>query len=123
MQSINLETSHPSLPNTTRKATIIETNVNHRDKFSYMVIIIDNYDSNGDIINNSVVRSYQVVLRADNTTFVDMATGDLVPEGSPNSIGEYDYIYFLEGQVLPYSNQDFKTNVVLRAEQQGRFDR
>jgi hypothetical protein len=35
---------------------------------------------------------------------------------------EYDYIDYLETQNLPFSNQQFKESVVLRAEQQGRFD-
>jgi hypothetical protein len=121
MQIIDLLTPHPSLPNTTRKAVIEETYSNHKAKFSTLVVRIDNY-LNGDVISNQAVNSYTVNLRADNSVFVNPATGDYVPSDTPGAMGEYDYIDFLETQNLPFSNQQFKETVVLRAEQQGRFD-
>jgi hypothetical protein len=121
MQTIDLLTPHPSLPNTTRKAVIEETYSNHKAKFSTLVVRIDNY-LNGDVISNQAVNSYIVNLRADNSVFVNPATGDYVPSDTPGAMGEYDYIDFLETQNLPFSNQQFKETVVLRAEQQGRFD-
>lgn len=121
MQTIDLTTPHPSLPDTTRKAVIEETYSNHKAKFSTLVVRIDNY-LNGEVINNQAVKSYTVNLRADNTVFVNPATGDYVSPDTPNAMGEYDYIDFLETQNLPFSNQEFKQRVVLRAELQGRFD-
>ena len=121
MQTINLTTPHPSLPDTTRKAVIEETYSNHKAKFSTLVVRIDNY-LNGEIISNQAVNSYIVCLRADNTVFVNHQTGEYVPSDTPNAMGEYDYIDFLETQNLPFSNQQFKQTVVLRAEALGRFD-
>ena len=121
MQTIDLLTPHPSLPNTTRKAVIEETYSNHKAKFSTLVVRIDNY-LNGDVISNQAVNSYTVNLRADNSTFVDPSNGNPVPPDTPGAWGEYDYISFLESIVLPITNEDFKESVVLRAEQQGRFN-
>jgi hypothetical protein len=121
MQTIDLNTPHPSLPDTTRKAVIEETYSNHKAKYSTLVVSIENY-LNGELISNQAVNSYIVNLRADNTTFVDPSTGNPVSEGTPGAWGEYDYIHFLETIVLPITNEDFKESVVLRAEQQGRFD-
>jgi len=121
MQTIDLLTPHPSLPGTTRKAAIEQTFSDHKAKFSTLVVRIDNY-LNGDVISNQAVNSYTVNLRADNSVFVNPATGDYVPSDTPGAMGEYDYIDFLETQNLPFSNQQFKETVVLRAEQQGRFD-
>jgi hypothetical protein len=121
MQTIDLLTSHPSLPDTTRKAVIEQTFSDHRAKFSTLVVTIDNY-KDGVLLQNQAVNSYTVNLRADNSVFVNPATGDYVPEDTPGAMGEYDYIDFLETQNLPFSNQQFKQSVVLRAEQQGRFD-
>ena len=121
MQTIDLNTPHPSLPDTTRKAVIEETYSNHKLKYSTLVVRIDNY-KDGVLISNQAVNSYTVNLRADNTVFVNPETGDYVPSDTPGAMGEYDYIDFLETQNLPFSNQQFKERVVLRAEQQGRFD-
>ena len=121
MQTIDLTTAHPSLPNTTRKAVIEQTFSDHKAKFSTLVVRIDNY-LDGDVISNQAVNSYTVNLRADNSVFVNPATGDYVPSDTPGAMGEYDYIDFLETQNLPFSNQQFKETVVLRAETLGRFD-
>jgi hypothetical protein len=121
MQTIDLNTPHPSLPDTTRKAVIEQTFSDHRSKFSTLVVTIDNY-KDGVLLQNQAVNSYTVNLKADNSVFVDPATGDYVSEDTPGAMGEYDYIDFLETQNLPFSNQQFKQSVVLRAEQQGRFD-
>jgi hypothetical protein len=121
MQTIDLNTSHPSLPGYTRKAVVIETYSNHEAKFSSLTVRIDNY-LDAVLVQNAVISSYNVSLRADNSVFVNPATGEYVPEDTPGAMGEYDYIDFLESQVVPYSNQYFKQMVVLRAEQFGRFD-
>jgi len=121
MQTIDLTTSHPSLPDYTRKAVVEETYSNHVAKFSSLTVRIDNY-LNGVLVQNAAISSYNVSLRADNSVFVNPATGEYVPEDTPGAMGEYDYIDFLESQVVPYSNQAFKQMVVNRAEQYGRFD-
>jgi hypothetical protein len=122
MQTIDLLTAHPSLQGTTRKAVIHETYSNHKAKFSSLTVQVDNYQ-NGVLVQNDAVGSYQVVLRADNSVFVNPLTGDYVPADTEGAMGEYDYIDYLETQNLPFSNQQFKENIVLRAEQQGRFDK
>lgn len=121
MQTIELNTAHPDLPGTTRKAVVKQTFSDHANKFSTLTVQIDNY-RDGELLQSRPVGSYEVVLRADNSVFVDPATGDYVPADTPGAMGEYDYIDYLETLVLPYSNQQFKETVVLRAESLGRFD-
>ena len=73
-------------------------------------------------MQTKAVNSYEVILRADNSVFVNPQNGQYVPADTPGAMGEFDFIDYLETQVLPYSNKTFKQNVVLRAEAMGRFD-
>lgn len=62
----------------------------------------------------------ELIMVADNTTFVDPSTGLYVPEGTENAIGEYDFFVALisseliniSGLIQSYMN---------RARQQGRY--
>lgn len=123
MQTIDLLTPHPDLTGYTRKAVVKSTIIDHENKFSILAVDIQHY-LNGELVNNptGLVRNIRKELRADNTVFVNPANGEYVPEGTPGAWGEYDYIQFLEGIVLPISNEEFKEQIVLRAEQQGRFN-
>jgi hypothetical protein len=121
--TIDLASKHPDLPEYTRKATVCNTNKNDLAEFAVLEVRIQ-YFLNGELVNNpnGVVRSFDFALRADNSVFVDPQTGQFVPEGTPGAMGEYDFISYLESLVLPYSNEQFKINTILRAEAQGRFD-
>lgn len=121
MQEIELTTEHPKLPGYTRKAVVLQTFSDHANKFSTLTVRIDNY-LNGELVQTKAVNSYEVILRADNSVFVNPQNGQYVPADTPGAMGEYDFIDYLETQVLPYSNKTFKQNVVLRAEAMGRFD-
>lgn len=123
MVTVNLSTTHPDLPQYTRKATVLTTYKDDRAMFAALQVEI-HYYLNGELVNNpnGVVRSFEFALRADNSVFVDPQTGQFVPEGTEGAMGEYDFITYLESLVLPYSNEQFKINTILRAEQQGRFD-
>lgn len=123
MVTVNLSTTHPDLPQYTRKATVLTTYKDDRAMFAVLQVGIDYY-LNGEFVNNpnGVVRSFEFALRADNSIFVDPQTGQFVPEGTEGAMGEFDFITYLESIVLPYSNEQFKTNTILRAEAQGRFD-
>jgi hypothetical protein len=123
MQTIDLLTPHPALPDYTRKAVIKGTFSYHAEKYSVLLVEVEHY-LNGVLENSptGIVRNITVELRADNSTFVDPSNGNPVPPDTPGAWGEYDYVHFLESIVLPISNEDFKESVVLRAEQQGRFN-
>ena len=129
MQTIDLLTPHPLLPDTTRTATVEYTDNNYRQKFSRLTVLIDNYQ-NGVLIQNETIGSHYVILRADNSVLVDAQGNPIAePEGGYTQeqidtyMGEFDYIDYLETIDLPFSVKQFKQNVVLRAEQQGRFDK
>jgi hypothetical protein len=123
MQTVDLITPHPALPDYTRKAVIKRTLSYHDEKYSLLVVEVQHY-LNGVLENSptGIVRNITVELRADNSVFVNPGTGEYVPADTPGAMPEYDYIDYLETQNLPFSNQHFKQTVVLRAEQQGRFD-
>jgi hypothetical protein len=123
MQTVNLLTPHPALPDYNRKAVIKRTLSYHDEKYSVLVVEVQHYLN--DVLEDNptgIVRNITVELRADNSVFVNPSTGDYVPSDTPGAMPEYDYIDYLETQNLPFSNQQFKESVVLRAEQQGRFD-
>jgi hypothetical protein len=121
--TIDLQSKHPDLPEYTRKATVLRTYKDDVAEFATLEVEIQYY-LNGELVNNpnGVVRTFQFALRADNSVFVDPTTGAYVPENTPGAMGEYAFITYLESLVLPYSNEQFKINTILRAEQQGRFN-
>ena len=123
MVTVNLQSKHPDLPEYTREATVLTTYKDDRAMFAVLQVEIAYY-LNGELVNNpnGVVRSFEFALRADNSVFVNPQTGQFVPEGTEGAMGEFDFITYLESLVLPYSNEQFKINTILRAEQQGRFD-
>ena len=123
MVTVNLSTTHPDLPNYTRTATVIRTSKDDLAEFAVLEVKIQYY-LNGELVNNpnGLVRSFEFALRADNTVFVNPQTGEFVPKGTEGAMGEYDFITYLESLVLPYSNEQFKINTILRAEAQGRFN-
>jgi len=123
MVTIDLQSKHPDLPEYTRKATVLRTYKDDVAKFATLEVKIEYY-LNGVLVNNpnGVVRSFEFALRADNSVFVDPQTGQFVPEGTPGAMGEFDFISYLESLVLPYSNEQFKINTILRAEAYNRFD-
>lgn len=123
LTTVDLESKHPDLLAYTRKATVLTTYKDDKAMFAVLQVEIAYY-LNGELVNNpnGVVRSFEFALRADNSVFVNPQTGQFVPEGTEGAMGEFDFITYLESLVLPYSNERFKINTILRAEQQGRFD-
>jgi len=123
MVTIDLTTEHPDLNGYTRKATVLRTYKDDVAQFATLEVRIE-YFLNGVLVNNpnGVVRSFDFTLRADNSVFVDPTTSGYVLSDTQGSMGEYDFISYLESLTLPYSNEQFKINTILRAEQQGRFD-
>jgi len=129
MQTIDLLTPHPLLPDTTRTATVEYTENNYRQQFSKLTVLIDNYQD-GVLIQNETIGSHFVILIADNSVLVDAQGNPIAePDGGYTQeqidtyMGEFDYIDYLETIDLPFSVKQFKQNVVLRAELQGMFDR
>jgi hypothetical protein len=121
--TVDLQSKHPDLPEYTRKATVLRTYKDDVAEFATLEVEI-RYYLNGELVNNpnGVVRTFQFALRADNSVFVNPQTGQFVPADTEGAMGEFDFICYLEKMVLPYSNEQFKINTILRAEQQGRFD-
>lgn len=123
MITVDLTSKHPALPDYTRKATVLRTSKDDAAKFATLEVRIDYY-LNGELVNNpnGLIRSFEFALRADNSVFVDPENGDYVPAGTEGAMGEFDYITYLESLVLPFSNEQFKINTILRAESYNRFD-
>lgn len=123
MVTVDLQSTHPDLPNYTRKATVLRTYKDDVALFATLEVRIE-YFLDGELVNNpnGVVRTFEFTLRADNSVFVNPQTGQFVSPDTPGAMGEYDFISYLESLVLPYSNEQFKINTILRAEAQGRFD-
>jgi hypothetical protein len=68
----------------------------------------------------TIIPSKSVILRADNTTWVD-ATGTIVPEGDPTAVmTEYDFFMMLMDQPIIIS--DIVETKVTWADSLGRFD-
>ncbi len=123
MQIIDLLTPHPDAPIFTRKAVVKRTLSYHDENYSLLVVDVQYFKDGVQVDNpNGIIRTITVELRADNSVFVNPATGDYVTADTQGAMAEYDYIQYLETQNLPFSNQQFKETVVLRAEALGRFN-
>jgi hypothetical protein len=78
-------------------------------------------DSEGNELQNPILRPYVKELIADRTTFVDPATGEQVPEGTEGSIPEYDFFVHIASNV-PVKVHDLIIQTAMTANQNGRFD-
>lgn len=66
---------------------------------------------NGDRIVSETSKEYHRSLIADNSTKVNPATGDYVPEGTEGAIGEWDYFSYISDNV-PIKVTELKLNVI-----------
>lgn len=65
----------------------------------------------GEKIVSETSKEYYRSLIADNTTKVDPATGDYVPEGTEGAIGEWDYFNHISNNV-PIKVTELKLSVI-----------
>lgn len=76
---------------------------------------------NNELVDNSRVKSYMVVLKADNNTFVNSATGEEVESiDVPNAIGQFDF--FVELQKVPVVQLDLIKQHIIKADLRGKFN-
>jgi hypothetical protein len=88
------------------------------DKAVNLYLVVKYYDINNAII--TLVPEKRIVLRADNTTWVDQ-TGTIVPEGDPTAVmTEYDF--FMAMMNVPIVISDIIEAKVIWADNLGRFD-
>lgn len=75
----------------------------------------------GELIDNSRIKSYVVTLVASNNTFVDKTTGEEVADSeAPNAIGQFDF--FVELQKVPVVQLDLIKQHITKADLRGKFN-
>lgn len=79
----------------------------------------------GEVIDNSRIKSYAVSLKADNTTPVNSQTGEQLedtPENwaLPTTIGQFDFFCFL--QTIPVTQSELILQHITNADNLGRFN-
>ena len=104
-----------------RKVELAQINIGFKEFVSKTVIlyfIVNYYESDGTLI--TIIPFKNVVLRADETTWVD-SNGTIVPEGDPTAVmTEYDF--FMALMDVPIVISDIIGAKVVWADSLGRFD-
>ena len=88
------------------------------DKAVNLYLVIKYYDNNGDII--TLVPEKRMVLRADNTTWVDQ-NGNIVSEEDPTAVMT-EYEFFINFMNVPIVISDIVEAKVTWADSLGRFN-
>ena len=88
------------------------------DKSVSLCFIVKYYEANDTPI--TIIPSKNVILRADNTTWVD-ATGTIVPEGDPTAVMT-EYNFFISLMDVPIVISDIVESKVTWADSLGRFN-
>jgi hypothetical protein len=104
-----------------RKVEIVQIHIGFKDfinKAVNLYCIVNYYEADDTPI--TIIPAKDVILRADDTTWVD-ATGTIVPEGDPTAVmTEYDF--FIGLMQLPIVIEDIVESKVTWADSLGRFD-
>jgi len=104
-----------------RKVEVAQIHIGFMDfinKSVSLYFIVKYYEADDTPI--TIIPSKSVILRADNTTWVD-ATGTIVPEEDPTAVmTEYDFFMMLMDQPIIIS--DIVESKVTWADSLGRFD-
>jgi hypothetical protein len=104
-----------------RKVELAQINIGFKEFVSKTVIlyfIVNYYESDGTLI--TIIPFKNVVLRADNTTWVD-SNGTIVPEEDPTAVmTEYDFFMSLIN--VPIVISDIVKSKVAWADSLGRFN-
>jgi hypothetical protein len=131
MQTIDLLTKHPDMPDYDRKVVIRRTLYYHDENYTVLVVDVQHY-KDGVLVNNpqGIVRTLTIELRADNSLLVDEdgnyvfpGEGGYTEEQLETYKGEYEYLNELEKTAQPYSVEQFKEGIILKADSYKRFDR
>ena len=125
MNLINI-TNHPSDVDIKRKAKrsgIITDEYNANELiFVDLRVLVKHYkEENGIDVEYNVIPDYIFKLRADNSTWVDPATGDYVNSSFPNAIGEADYFINVIAS-NPIAIDTLSEQMILRADSLQRFN-
>ncbi len=125
MDLINI-TNHP-LDNTikrkAKRANIITDEYNHPSLVyvDFRVLVKHYKEENGIDEPYSLIPDYIFKLRADNSTWVDPATGDYVDSSFPNAIGEANYFINVIA-ANPIAIDDLSEQMISRADSYQRFN-
>lgn len=79
------------------------------------------YNDEGEELNHPFYTQYTISLIADNTTYVNPATGEYLPEGEIG-MGEFDFYEYIAAN-QPVIIDSMITGVGQRAASLGRFDK
>jgi hypothetical protein len=125
MNLINI-TNHPLDVDVKRKAKrsgIItdEYNANELKIVDLRVLVKHYKEENGVDVEYNAIPDYIFRLRADNSTWVDPATGNYVDSSFPNAMGEADYfINVIAANAIAID--DLSQQMIMRADSYQRFN-
>ena len=96
----------------------------------YLQVFVDYYDSNGNKVEAKGITGFERRLTAVNETVVDVTTGDIATEATPeqNKMGELDYLRLIPvqqnmvGGTLAGVNESLYGLYILKADGRGQFD-
>lgn len=125
MNLINI-TNHPLDVDVKRKAKrsgIITDEYNSNELiFVDLRVLVKHYkEDNGVDVEYNVIPDYIFRLRADNSTWVDPATGDYVSSSFPNAMGEANYFINVIAS-NPIAIDTLSEQMILRADNYLRFN-
>jgi len=125
MDLINIS-NHPSDSTIKRKANragiITDEHNAHELKYINLNVLVKHFkEDNGSDIAYPLIPDYVFTLRADNSTWVNPATGEYVDSSFPNAMGEAEYFI----QVIatnPIAIDDLSEQMIVRGDIYGRFN-
>ncbi len=125
MNLINIS-NHPLDVDVKRKAKrsgIITDEYNSNELiFVNLRVLVKHYkEENGVDVEYGLIPDYVFRLRADNSTWVDPATGDYVDSSFPNAMGEADYFINVIAS-NPVAIDTLSEQIILRGDSYLRFN-
>jgi hypothetical protein len=125
MNLINIS-NHPLDVDVKRKAKrsgIITDEYNSNELiFVNLRVLVKHYkEENGVDVEYTAIPDYIFKLRADNSTWVDPATGDYVDSSFPNAMGEADYFINVIAS-NPVAIDTLSEQIILRGDSYLRFN-
>ena len=125
LQRVDISSS-PGYPEVLRKIAVIGKNEDYKSKSVTLICAIEHYDQHGTRLKAfQTIERDPFLLVADNTSFVDPATGALVFPGEngeyPEGVtGQYSWLKLaVESGANPF---DISARAVLEADAYGRFN-
>ena len=125
MDLINIS-YHPFDSEVKRKAKraniITDEHASNELKYIDLRVLVKHYkEENGVDVEYTAIPDYIFKLRADNSTWVDPATGDYVDSSFPNAMGEADYFINVIAS-NPVAIDTLSEQIILRGDSYLRFN-